>query len=144
MRLAERPEWELAHFVERLGNEERRLAELAIGDVRVRDRLDSVLLSLAPRLRQALQALAEETAPFTITRAARRLQCQVREAGHLLESLADEQVVERPAGPGGDYFLLPLTRAHLRALRPAPAAAVDCATRPRTSRVCSAAGTGGT
>ncbi|GAA2425429.1 hypothetical protein GCM10010405_04940 [Streptomyces macrosporus] len=122
LRLAARPRWELAGFAEHLSNEERRLPELAIGDVRVRDRLDSVLLSLTPRLRQALQVLAEETAPFTLSRAACRLRCPAREAEDLLETLVNEQVLERPSRPGGEYSFLPLTRVHLRALRPAHAA----------------------
>lgn len=118
LRLAARPSWELAGFAEHLSNEQRRLPELALGDVRVRDRLDSVLLSLAPHLRQTLQVLAEETAPFTLTRAAGRLQCPTREAEDLLETLVNEQVLERPPRPGGEYSFLPLTRVHLRAHRP--------------------------
>ncbi|MFJ8504865.1 BTAD domain-containing putative transcriptional regulator [Streptomyces avermitilis] len=120
MRLAARPRWEVASFAQRLSNEERRLPELAIGDVRVRDRLDSVLLALTPRLRQALQALSEETSPFTLARAVGRLQCPAREAEDLLETLVHEQVLERPPRPGEGYSFLPLTRVHLRALRPAP------------------------
>ncbi|WP_311315072.1 BTAD domain-containing putative transcriptional regulator [Streptomyces naphthomycinicus] len=118
LRLAARPHWELAGFAECLSTEERRLPELALGDVRVRDRLDSVVLSLGPRLRQALQVLAEEAGPFTLTRAAGRLKCPAREAEELLEALVSEQVLERPPRPGGEYFFLPLTRVHLRGLRP--------------------------
>ena len=136
LRLAARPNWELVGFVEHLSNEQRRLPELALGDVRVRDRLDSVLLSLAPHLRQALQVLAEDTAPFTPARAACRLQCPTREAEDLLETLVNEQVLERSPRPGGEYSFLPLTRVHLRVHRPTRAPSeVNRMPRQRRSHV---------
>jgi DNA-binding SARP family transcriptional activator len=94
-RLASRPDWRLAHLAERLGDERRRLDELATGDLEVRA---SVALSYQGRSRderRLFRRLALPVAPsFPAWVAATLLEVEPAEAEGLLERLVDAQLVE--------------------------------------------------
>jgi tetratricopeptide (TPR) repeat protein len=94
-RLAGRPDWRLALLAERLGDERRRLDELATGDLEVRA---SVALSYQGRgeqerrLFRLLGLLEAPSVPAWV--AATLLEVELAEAEGLLERLVDAQLVE--------------------------------------------------
>jgi DNA-binding SARP family transcriptional activator/predicted negative regulator of RcsB-dependent stress response len=94
-RLASRPDWRLALLAGRLGDERRRLDELATGDLEVRA---SVALSYQSRNeeeRQLFRLLGLLVAPdFPAWVAAELLDAELAEAECLLERLVDAQLVE--------------------------------------------------
>lgn len=94
-RLASRPHWRLALLAERLGDERRRLDELATGDLEVRA---SVALSYHGRPeqeRRLFRRLGLPVAPsFPAWVAATLLEVELAEAECLLERLVDAQLVE--------------------------------------------------
>lgn len=99
MRLAARPHWTLARLADRLADEDRRLSELVVGDLSVRERLTSAHEGLDPVLRDAVRALARsEDRAFTPDGAAAVLRCGGNQAEDLLERLVDHQLFEPPVG----------------------------------------------
>jgi DNA-binding SARP family transcriptional activator/tetratricopeptide (TPR) repeat protein len=94
-RLAGRPDWRLALLAERLGDERRRLDELATGDLEVRA---SVALSYQGRgeqerrLFRLLGLLEAPSVPAWVT--ATLLEVELAEAEGMLERLVDAQLVE--------------------------------------------------
>jgi tetratricopeptide (TPR) repeat protein len=94
-RLASRPGWPLALLTERLGDERRRLDELATGDLEVRA---SVALSYHGRTQQErrlFRRLGVLAAPsFPALAAATLLEVELAQAEGLLEGLVDAQLVE--------------------------------------------------
>ncbi|WP_329275553.1 BTAD domain-containing putative transcriptional regulator [Streptomyces sp. NBC_00691] len=115
MRLAARPHWTLARLADRLADEDRRLSELVVGDLSVRERLTSAHEGLDPVLRDAVRALARsEDRAFTPDGAAAVLRCGGNQAEDLLERLVDHQLFEPPVGAGEEYAFSPLVRLHAR------------------------------
>ncbi|NUV87736.1 hypothetical protein G6W61_16180 [Streptomyces sp. KAI-26] len=107
-----RPHWPLSRYADRLGDPDRTLAELAVADLSVRDRLMEAYGRLAPPVRRALRfhsALSPHPVePGTV---ARLLGTGPEEADELLADLAAAhwaEALRRPGGPA--YRLHPLVR----------------------------------
>ncbi|WP_051860415.1 BTAD domain-containing putative transcriptional regulator [Streptomyces anulatus] len=115
MRLAARPHWTLEQLAKRLADENRRLDELVVGDLAIRDGLRSGHDGLGPALRETLRVLARGAVrAFTAREAAVVLRRGAWEAEEQLEQLVDRQLLEPPAEAGDGYVFLPLTRLHAR------------------------------
>jgi DNA-binding SARP family transcriptional activator/tetratricopeptide (TPR) repeat protein len=93
-RLAGRPHWSLGHLADRLRDPERRLDELAAGDLSVRGGLTAGYRSLDRATRRAFRLLSLLDAPgFAAWATAALLDVTVREAETLTESLVDAQLL---------------------------------------------------
>jgi DNA-binding SARP family transcriptional activator/tetratricopeptide (TPR) repeat protein len=94
-RLASRPHWRLALLAERLGDERRRLDELATGDLEVRASVALSYRGRNRRERRLVRRLGVLAAPsFPAWAAATLLEVEPAEAEGLLERLVDAQLVE--------------------------------------------------
>jgi DNA-binding SARP family transcriptional activator len=113
-RLAARPHWSLSRMVQRLSDERGRLSELSHGELDVRARLDTHLVSLAGASRRALLALARACqGSFTLRTAAASLDCSLVAAEDVAETLVDHQLLKGPDA-AGRYAFPVLTRLHAR------------------------------
>jgi tetratricopeptide (TPR) repeat protein len=94
-RLASRPQWRLARLAERLGDEQRRLSELAAGDREVRATFALSYHSQADDLRRAFRLLGLVGGfDFAAWVAAPLMSIDLPQADELVERLADAQLVE--------------------------------------------------
>jgi DNA-binding SARP family transcriptional activator len=99
-RLAARPHWTVAHLVDRLRDEARRLDELTVGGLDVRARLATSYAALSPPARllfRSLGALPDADLPTPLARRPPGIrEADVEDA---LEELVDAQLVEVGVGP---------------------------------------------
>ncbi|GGO96036.1 AfsR/SARP family transcriptional regulator [Wenjunlia tyrosinilytica] len=100
-RLVARPHWTLGQFADRLGDRERRLAELAHSDLEVRMALAATLHHLSQESTQAFLNLAAHGAhTFTAADAAGILGTDELEAADIIEELVDLRLVHVEHGQG--------------------------------------------
>ncbi|GLW05698.1 hypothetical protein Misp01_08280 [Microtetraspora sp. NBRC 13810] len=116
--LAGHGHWRLARLADRLRPEDRRLGELAVGDLSVRHSLDQSHRTLAPRTKRAFMLLgAADAADFTAQTLAALLDTSVREAEAHLDELLNAELL-RCHAPGQDgptrYLFHPLVRLYAR------------------------------
>lgn len=96
-RLAGRPRWTVSALTARLGDEQRRIAELHVGGVAVRAVFEMGYRQLTPEQAQAFRLLAMLGAPdIRLSTAAAMLGLADERAEDLLESLVDAAMLESP------------------------------------------------
>jgi DNA-binding SARP family transcriptional activator/energy-coupling factor transporter ATP-binding protein EcfA2 len=102
LRLASHPHWSVSTLVDLLADDRHRLDELSHGDVAVRPLLAVVHESLSPRARLLFGLLGSlALRDFTSLTAAAALDGEDREAGRLLDELAESQLLDAsPSAPG--------------------------------------------
>ncbi|MFF7941591.1 ATP-binding protein [Nocardia gamkensis] len=93
-RLMSRPNWTVAWFADRLADESRRLDLLAVGDLEVRASFALSYHSRSDQEQTAFRMLALTAATFPAWNLAALLDTDLETAEHLLENLADAQLVE--------------------------------------------------
>jgi tetratricopeptide (TPR) repeat protein/transcriptional regulator with XRE-family HTH domain len=94
-RLLARPRWPLVHLAGRLGDERRRLDELAVGDLEVRASVALTYQGLDRRQRRAFCRLGLlEASDFSAWAAAALLDLELLQAEELLEALVDARLLE--------------------------------------------------
>jgi DNA-binding SARP family transcriptional activator/DNA-binding MarR family transcriptional regulator len=94
-RLAARPGWHLARLVERMRDENHRLAELSYGGFDVLDRFAAVFQTLSARQRWVLRRLAAaDGEPLTVAEIAERVSMSVAVVHDTLDELVDADLVE--------------------------------------------------
>lgn len=121
-RLAARPAWPIAGLVRRLSDERERLAEFSAGDLELRTAFESAYHSLSADEQRLLRTLGGfGSDPFDAAAAAHAAGIGAREAGRLLERLADVHLV-RVAEIDDRYRLHDLIRLFARDLTVADAA----------------------
>jgi DNA-binding SARP family transcriptional activator len=112
-RLAGHPGLALPHLAERLEDEDRRLGELTVGDVSVRDRLLESYEALDPASRAALRVLGRTAdLPLTDASAPGVLGIPSSEADQVVEHLVQHNLLTpvAGAGPGLGYVMSDLLR----------------------------------
>ncbi|KAK1185415.1 BTAD domain-containing putative transcriptional regulator [Streptomyces sp. NBS 14/10] len=128
-RLQNRPSWTLAHLVDRMSDDARRLGELRADDRSVEAAFRMSYDQLAPELRRAFRALGlSPTAGFDPLTPAVMLGRSRDDAEDLLERLVDASLLQQPRP--GRYRLHDLVRDHTRRLA---AAAPEEAAADRTA-----------
>lgn len=99
-RLAARPGWSVAHLRDRLTDEQRRLAELRVGDLAMEACFALGYEQVSPELARAFRLLAvPDAGNLHLAMAARLLDLPEREAEELCETLVDLSLLES-AAPG--------------------------------------------
>jgi tetratricopeptide (TPR) repeat protein len=94
-RLAGHPYWSLGRLAGALGDEHRRLDEFAAADLAIRASIGLSYWVLPDELRRAFQLLSLlDAADFALWTASAVLGCSIREAERLVESLADQHLME--------------------------------------------------
>ena len=103
-RLAARPGWHLARLVERLRDENRRLAELSYGGFDIHDRLASAYQRLTAQQRWVLRRLATTDGdPVTAEELAQQASMNLPSVHKTLDELVDADLVEElPANDDGE------------------------------------------
>ncbi|MBL1119845.1 tetratricopeptide repeat protein [Streptomyces sp. 110] len=110
-RLQSRPYWTLAHLVDRMSDDARRLGELRAGDRSVEAAFLMSYDQLAPELRRAFRALGlSPTAGFDALTPAVMLGRSREDTEDLLERLVDASLLQQPQP--GRYRLHDLVRDH--------------------------------
>lgn len=106
----------LARYAERLADERRLLDELAVGDLRLRDRIAISLRDLDPGERRTLVGVAALSgAAFTCAEVAAALAMDIGRAEAAIERLVEARLVEaRDDGYGTRYAVPPLIRLFVR------------------------------
>jgi len=125
-RLQTRPAWTVAHLVERMAGDERRLGELSAGDRSVEAAFRLSYEQLPPEQRRGFRALGlTPTVEFDVLTPAAMLGLPPDDTGRILESLVDTSLLQqhRP----GRYRLHDLVRVHARRLAEAAPAEADAA-----------------
>lgn len=113
-KLAYRPGWTLANFARRLADEQRRLHELAAGDVQVRASFALSYRELAPATARVFRRLGLIAGPdFAASVIAALADTTVEDAAMRLEALVNAHLVEAAATPGR-YRLHDLLRLYAR------------------------------
>ncbi|KJK56419.1 AfsR/SARP family transcriptional regulator [Saccharothrix sp. ST-888] len=114
-RLQNRPSWTLAHLVDRMSDDDRRLGELRAEDRSVEAAFRLSYDQLTPELQRAFRALGlSPTAGFDALTPAAALGRSRTDAEELLEHLVDASLLQQPQP--GRYRLHDLVRAHSRRL----------------------------
>jgi transcriptional regulator with XRE-family HTH domain len=99
-RLAARPAWTVAELARRLGDEQRRLGELATGDLEIRAHFELSYAPLAPAAQRVFRRLGLITvASFSIGHAAALAALSPADTQSILECLTDVSLVQA-IGPG--------------------------------------------
>lgn len=94
-RLAARPGWHLARMVERMNDENHRLAELSYGGFDVLDRLAGAYQTLNAQQRWVLRRLAAaDGEPLTVAEIAERVSMSIAVVHDTLDELVDADLVE--------------------------------------------------
>ncbi|MFF4101995.1 BTAD domain-containing putative transcriptional regulator [Streptomyces sp. NPDC001903] len=125
-RLQTRPVWTLAHLVDRMSDDDRRLGELTAGDRSLEAAFRLSYDQLTPSQQQGFRALGlTPTSEFDALTPAAMLGRPAREAEQLLESLVDTSLVQQPRP--GRYRLHDLVRVHARRLAEAAPAETGAA-----------------
>ncbi|MEU4781680.1 tetratricopeptide repeat protein [Micromonospora sp. NPDC023633] len=94
-RLAARPHWPLAKVAQALADEQRRLDELAVGDVAVRASLELTYRGMTPTAQQALLMLSLSPGPdFAAWTLAALLDTTLSDAEAILDDLVEVHLVE--------------------------------------------------
>jgi DNA-binding SARP family transcriptional activator/tetratricopeptide (TPR) repeat protein len=110
-RLRSHPSWNLTHLVERLRDQQHRLAELAAGARSVTAALDLSYQDLSPEQREAYQLLGlHPGAEIDVYASAALLDSIPRHASRMLDQLLGAHLLLEPAA--GRYRFHDLTRAH--------------------------------
>ncbi|MFI6685761.1 BTAD domain-containing putative transcriptional regulator [Streptomyces sp. NPDC050485] len=113
-RLAHRPAWTIAGFVDRLADERRRLGQLEIGDLAVDATFRLSYDQLPPELARAFRLVSQAEGPVvSVPMAAALLDRDERETDSLLEQLVDVGLLESPGR--GRYRYHDLLRLFARA-----------------------------
>lgn len=100
-RLLARPHWTVAQLADRLGDERRRLDELAVDELEVRAGLAVSYRGLRPRAQEAFRALGSLDPPdLTALTVAALLGAGLDEAADLVEEITDARLLDVVA-PGG-------------------------------------------
>jgi hypothetical protein len=95
-KIAARPEWSIEHVVGLLGNADKRIEQLSVGDVNVRDRFVAACRLLSPTSLRALRHLGRLGAGWTSAAGlAAAMDVSVPAADELLESLVDVGLLTR-------------------------------------------------
>ncbi|MFI8521787.1 ATP-binding protein [Streptomyces sp. NPDC085481] len=107
-RLAARPHWPLAKVARALADEQRKLDELAVGNIAVRASLELTYQAMAPTTRHALRLLALLPGPdFAAWALAALLDVNLSRAEAVLDDLVEVHLVEiGPVGAGGFRYRL--------------------------------------
>jgi DNA-binding SARP family transcriptional activator/Flp pilus assembly protein TadD len=110
-RLRSHPTWQVSHLVERLRDQQRRLAELAVGQRSVTAALNLSYQDLTPDQRRCYRLLGLHPGPdIDPDAAAALIDSTPAQAGRLLDQLLDVHLLLEPAV--GRYGFHDLTRAH--------------------------------
>lgn len=118
-RLAGRPRWSIAALAGRLANEQRRIAELHVGDVAISAVFEMGHRQLTPAQARAFRLLAVLGAPdIRLPTAAAMLALSEEHAEDLLESLVDAAMLESPRPGVYRYHDLIRVFAQQRAAEP--------------------------
>ncbi|MEU4770883.1 tetratricopeptide repeat protein [Micromonospora sp. NPDC023644] len=107
-RLAARPHWPLAKVARALADEQRKLDELAVGDVAVRASLELTYQAMTPAAQHALRMLSLSPGPdFAAWALAAMLDTSLSHAEAVLDDLVEVHLVEvGSVGPGGIRYRL--------------------------------------
>jgi hypothetical protein len=116
-KIAARPEWAISHTARLLGDRDRLMDILAVGDVNVRDRFASAYRLLPPSAQQAILELAPDGAGWTTASGlAAATGVPVHAADEVLESLVDAGLLTR-ANKAGRYRMSTLVSAFVASAR---------------------------
>jgi hypothetical protein len=116
-KIAARTEWAIAYTAEQLGDRDRLMDSLCVGDVNVRDRFTSAYQLLSPAGKQAVHHLGMNGAGWTTAIGlATAMGVPVDFADELLESLVDVGLVRR-ANVAGRYSVSALVSAFAASVR---------------------------
>ncbi|MFI1195957.1 ATP-binding protein [Micromonospora sp. NPDC020750] len=118
-RLAARPHWPLVRVAEALGDEQRRLDELAVGDIAVRASLELTYRGMTPTAQQALRLLSLSPGPdFAAWALAALIDTTMAHAEAVIDDLVEVHLVEVGAtgATGFRYRLHDLVRLFGREL----------------------------
>lgn len=107
-RLAARPHWPLVRVARALADEQRKLDELAVGDVAIRASLELTYRTMSPTAQHALRMLSLLPGPdFAVWALAALLDTSLSHAEAVLDDLVEVHLVEvGPVGLGGFRYQL--------------------------------------